>query len=251
MHWAALSPVRALGSVALHGPWLPDSPNAWYIAKPAFPPVSALPPPVPRSLGVIVPPLNKPGASVTFVEPKAQTATPLAITRVAEVSLMLLLAVAVPVVLAPNPTARGTLIRDGSIRILEKLLTAAGKSDSPSLLPLLVLEMDTGLRAAETRVLQHKDLELTWDSGGAVVSGRLIVPKSKTEAWCRPDHSLDSAGMCCLDAVAVSLSRCQSVEFRISAPSDSVPRREVAASPVRGGTREAYRLVEARMEVCL
>ena len=96
-----MSPVRALGSVAVHGPWRPDSPNAWYIAKPAFPPVSADPPPVPRSLGVIVPPLNKPGASVTFVEPKAQTATPLAVTRVAEVSLMLLLAVAVPVVKSP------------------------------------------------------------------------------------------------------------------------------------------------------
>ena len=62
-----------------------------------------------------------------------------------------------------------------------KLLTAAGRSDSPALLPLLVLAMDTGLRASETRALQQKDLELKWDSG-TIVSGRLIVPKSKTEA---------------------------------------------------------------------
>jgi len=100
MHWATLSPVWLPGSVAVHGPWLPDSPNAWYIAKPGFPPVSALPPPVPRSLGVIVPPLNKPGASVVFVEPKAQTATPLAGTAIEELPSTLLLAVAVPVVRA-------------------------------------------------------------------------------------------------------------------------------------------------------
>src|ERR1019366_7768253 len=39
-----------------------------------------------------------------------------------------------------------------------KLLAAVANSDSPALLPLLVLGMDTGLRAAETRGLQHKDL---------------------------------------------------------------------------------------------
>jgi integrase len=62
-----------------------------------------------------------------------------------------------------------------------KLLATVGQSDSPALLPLFVLGMDTGLRASELRALRHKDLELTWDSG-AIVSGRLIVPKSKTEA---------------------------------------------------------------------
>jgi len=55
---------------------------------------------VPKSFGVIVPPLNKPGASVVFVEPKAQTATPSVGTLRAEVSSTLLLAVAVPVVSA-------------------------------------------------------------------------------------------------------------------------------------------------------
>jgi hypothetical protein len=62
-----------------------------------------------------------------------------------------------------------------------KLLEAVGRSDSPSLLPLFVLTLDTGLRAAEARSLRHKDLELQWKDG-AIVSGRLIVPKSKTEA---------------------------------------------------------------------
>jgi integrase len=62
-----------------------------------------------------------------------------------------------------------------------KLLDASGKSDSPVLLPLFVLTMDTGLRASEARSLGRRDLELTWKDG-AIVAGRLIVSKSKTEA---------------------------------------------------------------------
>ena len=62
-----------------------------------------------------------------------------------------------------------------------KLIEAAGQSDSPALLPLFVLTVDTGLRASEARALRHQDLRLAWKDG-AIVSGSLIVPKSKTEA---------------------------------------------------------------------
>jgi integrase len=62
-----------------------------------------------------------------------------------------------------------------------KLLDAIGKSDSPVLLPLFVLTMDTGLRASEARSLRRRDLELT-RKDGAIAAGRLIVAKSKTEA---------------------------------------------------------------------
>jgi integrase len=62
-----------------------------------------------------------------------------------------------------------------------KLLEAVGRSDSPALLPLFVLSMDTGLRASEARSLRRKDLELFWEEG-AIISGKLIVSKSKTEA---------------------------------------------------------------------
>lgn len=91
-------PVKAPGSVALQGPWLPDSVNAWYIPPPAFTPAS--PVPVARSLGVIVPPLNKPGAAVVFDVPKVQTAIPLTGTLRAEVSVMALFPTIVPVVSA-------------------------------------------------------------------------------------------------------------------------------------------------------
>ncbi len=62
-----------------------------------------------------------------------------------------------------------------------KLIDATAKSRSPALLPLLVLSLDTGLRASEARSLRMMDLRLNWDSG-VVVSGELTVPKSKTEA---------------------------------------------------------------------
>jgi len=61
------------------------------------------------------------------------------------------------------------------------LLEAVGQSDSPVLLPLFILTIDTGLRASEARSLRRKDLELTWKDG-TILAGRLIVPKSKTEA---------------------------------------------------------------------
>ena len=61
------------------------------------------------------------------------------------------------------------------------LLEAVRQSDSPVLLPLLILAIDTGLRASEARSLRRKDLELTWEDG-TIVAGRLIVPSSKTEA---------------------------------------------------------------------
>ena len=40
----------------------------------------------------------------------------------------------------------------------QKLIDAAGKSRSPALLPLLVLTLDSGLRAAEIRALHREDL---------------------------------------------------------------------------------------------
>jgi integrase len=61
------------------------------------------------------------------------------------------------------------------------LIEWIGRSDSPALLPLFILTVDTGLRASEARSLRRKDLELTWQNG-AIVAGRLIVTKSKTEA---------------------------------------------------------------------
>jgi integrase len=63
----------------------------------------------------------------------------------------------------------------------KKLIDAAGKSRSPVLLPLLVLTLDSGLRAAEIRALRRKDLQLAWKDG-VIESGVLTVPKSKTEA---------------------------------------------------------------------
>ena len=63
----------------------------------------------------------------------------------------------------------------------KKLIDAAGKSRSPALLPLLVLTLDSGLRAAEIRALRRKDLHLDWKEG-VIENGILTVPKSKTEA---------------------------------------------------------------------
>ncbi|HUA33194.1 MAG TPA: site-specific integrase [Candidatus Binataceae bacterium] len=61
------------------------------------------------------------------------------------------------------------------------LLAAIGQNDSPALLPLFTLTIDTGLRAAEARSLRWRDLELS-PQDGSITSGRLIVPKSKTVA---------------------------------------------------------------------
>jgi integrase len=62
-----------------------------------------------------------------------------------------------------------------------KLLDAAKQSRSPALLPLLVLSLDSGLRASEVRSLRRKDLKLEWRDG-LIHRGELTVPKSKTEA---------------------------------------------------------------------
>lgn len=43
-----------------------------------------------------------------------------------------------------------------------KILTAATKSRSPALLPLIVLSIDTGMRLGETQALCRKDLRLEW-----------------------------------------------------------------------------------------
>ena len=63
----------------------------------------------------------------------------------------------------------------------QKLLSAAGKSRSPAFLPLLVLSLDTGMRASEVQSLRHRDARLTW-ANGVIVSGEVVVPKSKTSA---------------------------------------------------------------------
>ena len=62
-----------------------------------------------------------------------------------------------------------------------KLITAAGESRSPALIPLLLLSLDSGMRAGEVRALRLRDLRLAWDKG-QIVSGEVIVPKSKTAA---------------------------------------------------------------------
>jgi len=62
-----------------------------------------------------------------------------------------------------------------------KLLRAAGQSRSPALLPLLVLSMDTGMRASEVQSLRRRDLRLTWENG-LITGGEVVVPKSKTPA---------------------------------------------------------------------
>ncbi|HVB98751.1 MAG TPA: hypothetical protein VNJ12_05385 [Candidatus Dormibacteraeota bacterium] len=55
-----------------------------------------------------------------------------------------------------------------------KLLAAAGQSRSPALLALLLLSLDTGMRASEVQSLQYRDLRLEWKQG-AVVGGDVVV----------------------------------------------------------------------------
>jgi integrase len=62
-----------------------------------------------------------------------------------------------------------------------KLIAAASASRSPTLLPLLLISLDTGMRASEVQALRQGDLKLTWVNGN-VASGELVVPKSKTAA---------------------------------------------------------------------
>ncbi len=60
-----------------------------------------------------------------------------------------------------------------------KLLAAASESRSPVFLPLLLVSLDTGMRASEVQALRHRDLRLAWKNG-AILDGALVVPKSKT-----------------------------------------------------------------------
>jgi integrase len=62
-----------------------------------------------------------------------------------------------------------------------KLLSAASQSRSQSLLSLILVSLDTGMRLGETQALRRKDLSLTWKDG-AIQHGEIIVPKSKTAA---------------------------------------------------------------------
>jgi integrase len=68
-----------------------------------------------------------------------------------------------------------------SFRDEKKLIETAGKSRSAALLPLVTITLDMGLRAAEIRALQRKDISLSWKNG-AIENGFITVPKSKTEA---------------------------------------------------------------------
>lgn len=63
----------------------------------------------------------------------------------------------------------------------QKLLKAALSSRSPAIYPLIVLSIDSGLRASEVRSLRINDLRLEWKNG-VITEGQLVVPKSKTEA---------------------------------------------------------------------
>jgi integrase len=63
----------------------------------------------------------------------------------------------------------------------KKLIDAAANSRSPALLPLLIVSLDSGLRASDVRSLRRKDLKLEWRKG-VIAKGELTVPKSKTEA---------------------------------------------------------------------
>jgi integrase len=62
-----------------------------------------------------------------------------------------------------------------------KLITKLAACRSAAMLPLFTLSVDTGLRASEVRALRRRDFALEWRDG-VIVAGRLIVPKSKTDA---------------------------------------------------------------------
>ena len=62
-----------------------------------------------------------------------------------------------------------------------KFIAAASASRSPALLPLLLISLDTGMRASEVQALRHRDLKLTWENG-ATLDGEVVVLKSKTAA---------------------------------------------------------------------
>jgi integrase len=63
----------------------------------------------------------------------------------------------------------------------ERITRAISECRSPAMLPLFMLSIDSGLRASEVRSLSRRDIALEWRDG-VIVAGRLVVPKSKTEA---------------------------------------------------------------------
>jgi integrase len=63
----------------------------------------------------------------------------------------------------------------------ERIMRAIAGCRSSAMLPLFVLSIDSGLRASEVRSLRRRDLALQWRDG-VITAGRLVVPKSKTEA---------------------------------------------------------------------
>jgi len=87
------------------------------------------------------------------------------------------------------------------------------------LLALFILARDTGLRAAEIKALQYRDLCLDWKSG-VIASGEVIVPRSKTEAGTGRSVPF-SPDVCC--TLTIWLSR-----FPGASPDSYVfPRHEV------------------------
>jgi integrase len=109
----------------------------------------------------------------------------------------------------------------------EKLLTAARESLSPSLYPLFVLSIDSGLRASEVRSLRRCDLKLTWRDG-LIVEGELAVPNSKTEFG--TGRMVPLSRRAC-DALSMWLSR-----FPDAGPDAFVfPFHRVKAGPKRTG----------------
>jgi integrase len=82
-----------------------------------------------------------------------------------------------------------------------KLLAAASQSRSSALLPLVVLSLDTGMRLGETQALRRRDVYLEWP-GGSIVSGEVVVPKSKTAAGTGRVIPLSRRVCACLSAVA-------------------------------------------------
>ena len=62
-----------------------------------------------------------------------------------------------------------------------KLIAEASASRSPSLLPLLLISLDTGMRTSEVQALRQRDLKLSW-ANGDIANGEVTVPKSKTAA---------------------------------------------------------------------
>ncbi len=123
-----------------------------------------------------------------------------------------------------------------------KLLLAAGASRSPGILPLLVLSLDSGMRASEVQNLRHKDLRLEWKNGD-IASGELIVSKSKTAAGTGKAHTAFATRACLPDFVALTFPAGQCGELCLSVPQDGIGRQRTEANDVRPGYEPSNRLV--------